>query len=84
MLQAYFNTHTQMNGASHKKYQTHLSKEFDNQQQANNRTKKKHSVMNNMKTDESSNIHNQPYPSNKEKNVSKIVSTQMARKTFIK
>ena len=37
-----------------------------------------------MKTDESNNKHNQPYPTNKEKNVSNIVSTQMARKTFIK
>ena len=37
-----------------------------------------------MKTDESNIKHNQPYPSNQEKNVSKIVSTQMARKTFNK
>ena len=73
-----------MNGVSHKKYQTHLSKEFENQQQANNKTKKKHSVTNNMKTDESNNKHNQPYPSNKEKNVSNTLSTQMAIKTFIK
>ena len=65
-------------------YQTHLSKEFENQQQANNKTKKKHSVTNNMKTDESNNKHNQLYPSNKKKNVSKIVSTQMAQKKFIK
>ena len=82
MPQAYFNTHTQMNGASHKKYQTHLSKKFENQQQANNRIKKKHSVTNNMKMDESNNKHNQPYPSNKEKNVSKIVSIKMARKNI--
>ena len=30
-----------MNGASHKMYQTHLSKEFEKHQQANNRTKEK-------------------------------------------
>ena len=69
-----------MNGVSHKKYQTHLTKEFENQQQPKHRTKKKHNVTNNMKTDEGNNKHNQPYPSSKEKNVSKIVSTQMAKK----
>ena len=63
-----------MNGASHEKNQTHLSKEFENQQQANNRTKKKHSVTNKMKADEINNKHNQPYPSNKEKSVSNIYS----------
>ena len=45
--------------------------------------KKKHNVTNNMNTDESNNKHNQPYPFTQEKNVSKIVATQMARKTFI-
>ena len=38
-------------------YQTHLSKEFENQQQANNKTKKKHSETNKMTTDESNNKH---------------------------
>ena len=37
-----------------------------------------------MKMDERNNKHNQPYPLNKEKNVSNTLSTQMARKTFIK
>ena len=58
MPQAYFNTSTNELSKSQKKYQTHLTKEFENQQQANNRTKKKHSVTNKMKTDENNNKHN--------------------------
>ena len=74
----------QINGVKHKNYQTHLSKEFENQQQANNRTKERAQYDHNMKMDESNSRHNQPYPLNKEKNVSNTLSTQMARKTFIK
>ena len=83
MLQAYFNTPTN-EWIKPQKYQTHLTKEVENQQQANNRTKKKHSVTNKMKADEINNKHNQPYPSNKERNVSNTISIQIARKTFIK
>ena len=61
MLQAYFNTHTSEWSKS-QMYQTHLTKEFENHQQANNRTKKKHNVTNNMKADEINIKHNQPYP----------------------
>ena len=45
MLQSNFNTHTSERSKS-QKYQTHLTKEFENQQQANIRTKKKHIVTN--------------------------------------
>lgn len=39
-------THTQMNGLSLKKYQTHLTKEFENQQQPKHKTKNKNIVTN--------------------------------------
>ena len=45
MPQANFNTQTSERSKS-QKYQTHLTKEFENQQQANIRTKKKHIVTN--------------------------------------
>ena len=72
-----------MDGASHKIYQTHLSKEFENQQQTNNRTKGKAQCDHNKKMDDSNSKHNQPNPLNQEKNVTKIVFTQMAQKIFI-
>ena len=55
-----------MNGVSHKKYQTHLTKEFEKQQQPKHRTKNKNIVTNKTISDEISIKHNPPYPAHKE------------------